>query len=178
MHLSSFSIIFNFIQKGAKVKRRLATKSTIRAFFLLSNYDFLGVDVRFGNADLSATEGDDLTLNGGFLNISYRHNFRTGISVERGFVLWSTDGMSQWIFEDVGIDFLSGYGIKYYVVTSQNIGNVLLRLKFRQKFTKLLHTGLYNNPDIYYPELSGRPVADFINHENSTKINLQLDYLF
>lgn len=68
--------------------------------------------------------------------------------------------------------------MKYYVVVSQNIGNVLLRPKFRQKFTQLPHTGLYNNPDIYYPELPGRSVTYFINHEKSTKINLQLDYLF
>lgn len=153
-------------------------ESTIRIFFFLSNYDALRVETRFGNVDLTAADGDDLILNGGFLAFSYEHNFLKGFSVEGGVALWSTDGMSQWIFEDVGIDFLAGYGMKYYVVSSQKIGNLLFKLKYRQKFTHLPHTGLYNNPDIYYPNFPGVSVQDFTNTENSTRINLQLDYLF
>ena len=136
------------------------------------------VETRFGNVDLTATEGDDLDLSGGYLSFSFEHNFLSGFSTEGGFVLWATDGMSQWIFEDVGIDFLSADGMKYYVIASQKIGSMLAKLKFRQKFTQIPHTGLHNNEDIYYPELPGIRVHDFINQENSTLISLQLDYLF
>jgi len=153
-------------------------ESTLRVSFYLSGFDVLRIETRLGNVDLTATDGDDLDLTGGYLAFSFEHNFLPSFSVEGGCALWSTDGMSQWIFEDVGIDFLAGRGMKYYVVASQKIGSLLAKLKFRQKFTDTAHTGLYNNDEIYYPDLPGATVYDFTDRENSTMINLQLDYLF
>ncbi len=153
-------------------------ESSIKCFLYLSNFDALRVELRKGNVDLTASDGSDMDLTGGFLGFSMEHNFIKGFSVEAGIALWATDGMSQWIFEDVGIDFLSGNGMKYYIVTSQKLRNLLMRFKFRQKLTEIEHFGLYNNPEIYYPDLPGARVDDFINNENSIKINLQLDYLF
>lgn len=153
-------------------------ESSVRVLFYLSNFDNFGVEYRNGNVFLTAEQGEDTELNGGFLSFSFEHNFLTGFSVEGGIVLWQTDGMSQWIFEDTGIDFLSNRGIKYYIVTSQKIGNLLAKLKFRKKQTSLEHNGLYNNPEIYYPDLPGLRVNDFTNFENTTNINLQLDYIF
>lgn len=153
-------------------------ESSIRILFYLSNYDNLGIEFRNGNVYMSGSETDDIELNGGFLNLSFEHNFLTGFSVEGGLVIWKTDGMSQWIFEDTGIDFLSARGLKYYIVTSQKVGNLLIKLKLRKKQTMVEHYGLYNNPDIYYPEMPGAKVDDFINYENTVHINLQLDYLF
>ncbi|MEO0227737.1 MAG: helix-hairpin-helix domain-containing protein [candidate division WOR-3 bacterium] len=153
-------------------------ESSIRIFFYLSNYDALRLELRKGNVDLTAIEGKDTDLEGGFLSFSFEHNFTTNFLVEGGVALWSTDGMSQWIFEDVGIDFLSGKGMKYYIVSSQKIGNILLRAKFKYKLTEIEHFGLYNNPEIYYPDLPGKAVEDFINTENTIKLSLQLDYLF
>uniref|UniRef100_A0A7C4XEB1 Helix-hairpin-helix domain-containing protein n=1 Tax=candidate division WOR-3 bacterium TaxID=2052148 RepID=A0A7C4XEB1_UNCW3 len=153
-------------------------ESSIRFFFYLSNYDALRIELRRGNVILTASDFEDMDLDGGFLSFSFEHNFITGFSVEGGVALWATDGMSQWIFEDVGIDFLAGNGFKYYIVTSQKVGNLMLHLKFRQKLTQIEHFNLFNNPDIYYPDLPGVRVEDFVNTENSIKINLQLDYLF
>ncbi len=153
-------------------------ESTARVLFYLSNYDNLSVEYRNGNVYLTEPEYNDTELSGGFLNFSFEHNFLTGFSIEGGFVLWKTDGMSQWVFEDTGIDFLSDRGIKYYVVTSQKIGNLLMKLRFRKKQTVIEHNGLYNNPDIYYPDLPGAKVYDFVNYENTINLNLQLDYLF
>ncbi len=153
-------------------------ESSIRIMFYLSNFDNLIVEYRNGNVYMSGSETDDMELSGGFLNFSFEHNFLTGFSIEGGLAIWKTDGMSQWIFEDTGIDFLSDRGIKYYVVTSQRIGNLLMKLKFRKKQTMIEHNGLYNNPDIYYPDLPGARVYDFVNHENTIRLNLQLDYIF
>jgi len=154
------------------------SESTAKVFFFLSDYDALRFEARWGNVALMSTDEGDLDLDGGFVALSYERNFSNTFSIEGGIAMWSTDGMSQWIFEDVGIDFLSGYGMKYYIVSSQKIGNLLFKMKFGQKFTRLPHTGLYNNQNIYYPDLPGVHVYDFLNNENSTKINLQLDYLF
>ncbi|MGB9720940.1 MAG: ComEA family DNA-binding protein [bacterium] len=153
-------------------------ESSLRVLFYLSNYDNLGVEYRNGNVFMTASEASDAELNGGFLNLSFEHNFHTGFSVEGGIGLWKTNGMSQWIFEDTGIDFLSDRGLKFYVVTFQKVGNVLIKLKFRKKQTMIEHNGLYNNPDIYYPDLPGARVDDFVNSENTVRLNLQLDYLF
>ncbi|OGC43295.1 hypothetical protein A2Y85_00545 [candidate division WOR-3 bacterium RBG_13_43_14] len=154
------------------------SETSLRIFFYLSNYDALRMEARSGSVAFTATEGNDMNLTGGFLSTSIEHNFSNAFSVEAGIAAWSTDGMSQWIFEDVGIDFLSGTGMKYYVVASQKFGNLLMKMKFRQKFTDISHTNLFNNPDIYYPDLPGATVYDYINHENTTTVNMQMDYVF
>jgi hypothetical protein len=128
--------------------------------------------------DLTASEGEDLILDGGFLSASFTHNFSSALSVESGIAIWKTDGMSQWIFEDVGIDFLYADGIKLYAVASQKIGSMLVKTKFSHKYSRIPHTGLYNNTDIYYPDHPGIPVSDYTDKENTTKIDLQIDYLF
>ncbi len=153
-------------------------ESSFQILFYLSNFDNLGIEYRNGNVLLTGSDAGDADLTGGFLNLSFEHNFLTGFSVEGGIVLWKTDGMSQWIFEDTGIDFLSDHGIKFYVVSSQKIGNMLMKLKFRKKQTFSEHNGLYNNPEIYYPDLPGARVDDFVNQENTIHLSLQLDYLF
>ncbi|HEC77816.1 MAG TPA: helix-hairpin-helix domain-containing protein [candidate division WOR-3 bacterium] len=153
-------------------------ESTVKVFFLLSDLDALRLETRYGNVDLTATDGDDLTLNGGFLACTYTHNIIKSFTLEGGIAAWWTDGMSQWIFEDVGIDFLDGYGMKYYIVTTQKVGDILLRLKLSQKFTRIPHTGLYNDAGIYYPDMPGIPVDDFTNNEHLTKVNLQIEYFF
>ncbi|MCX7995135.1 MAG: helix-hairpin-helix domain-containing protein [candidate division WOR-3 bacterium] len=153
-------------------------ETSIRVFFYLPNFDNLGVEYRNGNVYMAAPENEDMELSGEFLSFSFEHNFAKSFSIEGGMALWKTDGMSQWIFEDTGIDFLSDKGIKYYIVVSQKVGNLLTRFKIRKKDTFTEHNGLYNNPDIYYPDLPGVRVDDFINQENSIRINLQIDYLF
>lgn len=153
-------------------------ETSIRVLFFLSNFDNLSMEYRNGNVYMTVSENEDMELNGGFLNFSFEHNFLTGFSIEGGLAIWKTDGMSQWIFEDTGVDFLSGWGIKYYVVTSQRVRNLLMKLKFRKKQTMIEHNGLHNNPDIYYPELPWVRVDDFVNYEDNIRINFQIDYLF
>ena len=174
----SQKIIRKHLPRAVQSTLSTTHESALRCFFYLPNYDAIRVEARFGTVDLTARDAEDLALDGGFLSFSFQHNFSNALSFEGGFALWKTDGMSQWIFEDVGIDFLYGDGVKFYVVSSQKIGNLLLRTKFAQKFTQIRHNGLYSNPDLYYPDLPGYPVYDFTDNENNTRINLQLDYLF
>lgn len=153
-------------------------ESAIKTFFYLENYDAIRIEARFGTVDLTASEGEDLVLDGGFLSVSFTHNFSTSFSLESGLAIWKTDGMSQWIFEDVGIDFLYADGIKLYAVASQKIGSMLVKTKFSHKYTQIPHLGLYNNTDIYYPDVPGIPVSDYYDKENTTRVDLQIDYLF
>ncbi|MBE0433947.1 helix-hairpin-helix domain-containing protein [candidate division WOR-3 bacterium] len=153
-------------------------ESALKAFLYLRDYDAIRIEARFGTVDLTASEGEDLTLDGGFLSVSFTRNFTAALSLEGGIAVWKTDGMSQWIFEDVGIDFLNADGIKFFAVVSQKIGSMLVKTKFSHKYTMIPHTGLLNNTRIYYPELPGVLVTDYIDRENSTKLNLQIDYLF
>jgi hypothetical protein len=174
----SQKVIRKYLPKPIQATVSRTLESTAKIFFYLSDYDALRLEARWGNVALTSSEQEDLDLTGGFVAFSYDRNFSSTFSVEGGIAMWSTEGMSQWIFEDVGIDFLYGYGMKYYIISSQKIGNLLCKLKFGQKFTSIPHTGLYYDPDIYYPDLPGVPVHDFINYENNTRINIQLDYLF
>lgn len=171
-------IMHKHLPRAIEATVSLTRETTARVFFYLSDFDALRVEARFGQVGLTAEQGSNTRISGGFLACSYTRNFLKDLSVEGGIALWSTDGMSQWIFEDVGIDFLSGYGMKFYVVSTQRIGSLLLKLKFRQKFTTIPHTGLYNNEDIYYPDMPGVHVYDYLNNETSTRVNLQMDYIF
>jgi len=174
----SQKIMRKYLPRDVQPTLSTTHETALRAFFYLPNFDALRVEARFGMVDLTARDAEDLILEGGFLSFSFQHNFSEAFSFEGGFAIWKTDGMSQWIFEDVGIDFLYADGIKFYLVSSQKIGNMLLRAKFSQKFTQIPHNGLYNNDEIYYPDLPGLRVVDYADNENSTKIHVQLDYLF
>lgn len=153
-------------------------ETALKAFLYLRDYDAIRVEARFGMVDLTASEGEDLILDGGFLSVSFTRNFTPALSLEGGIAVWKTDGMSQWIFEDVGIDFLSADGIKFFAVVSQKIGSMLVKTKFSHKYTAIPHTGLLNNTYIYYPAMPGVLVSDYIDRETTTRVNLQIDYLF
>jgi DNA uptake protein ComE-like DNA-binding protein len=174
----SQKIIRKHLPRNVQPTLSTTHETALRSFFYLPNFDALRVEARFGMVDLTARDADDLILEGGFLSFSFTHNFSEAFSFEGGFAIWKTDGMSQWIFEDVGIDFLYADGVKFYLVSSQKIGNMLLKAKFSQKFTQIPHNGLVNNDRIYYPDLPGLRVTDYTDNENRTIMNLQIDYLF
>lgn len=171
-------IMTKYLPRPIEASRSLTSESSMKIFLFLSGYDALRVEWRYGNVGLTAVEGEDRMLDGGFLAVSAEHNFPANLSVEGGIAVWTTDGMSQWLFEDVGIDFLDGRGVKYYIVANQRVGPLLLRVKMRQKQSDILHYGLYNNEDLHYPDAPGIPVTDYTNHENATRVEFQLDYRF
>ncbi len=93
--------------------------------------------------------GDDRLMTGGYIAVRWEHNFTDNLSVLGGSTLWSTNGMSQWEFEDTGIDFLDGDGTKFYVTIKNNLSdNLQFRLRVLRKDTFYPRTGLYRpDPD-------------------------------
>jgi 1-acyl-sn-glycerol-3-phosphate acyltransferase len=61
-----------------------------------------------------------------FVAVQWEHNFSDDFNGELGVATWYTRGMSQWIFEDQGIDFLEGQGVKWYVAFTDRLSDNLL----------------------------------------------------
>jgi len=155
---------------------------TFRSFFLASASDYFDVTLRYGMVNLTPNPryGDDRLMAGGFISMKWEHNFTDALSVLGGSTLWTTDGMSQWEFEDTGIDFLDGDGTKFYMTIRNNLSdNLQLRFKVLRKDTFYPRTDLYRpDPDYHY---QGDPdgwmrMEDFTDHVTSYGIRCQLDF--
>ena len=88
--------------------------------------------------------------------------------------------MSQWEFEDTGIDFLDGDGTKFYVTIKNNLSdNLQFRLRVLRKDTFYPRTGLYRAYFVYshyhYGD-PGSPVRDFSDHVTDYGIRCQMDF--
>jgi DNA uptake protein ComE-like DNA-binding protein len=157
-------------------------ETSLRALVSLPGYDFLTAELRTGRVLLtpSMAYNSNTSIWGGFLSATWEHNFTDDFSTELGVAAWKTDGMSQWIFDDVGIDFLDGNGMKYYITASDRLSDyILIKLKFRQKLSEYAHTGL-TGPDsgLHFGESGAEAIHDFTALRNSYYVGLQLDLLF
>ncbi|MEW6685120.1 MAG: hypothetical protein AB1393_02805 [Candidatus Edwardsbacteria bacterium] len=155
-------------------------ESTLRCFANLSQWDNLNLELRYGQVIFTGIRKYDnnILMDGGYLSCDWEHHFSPRLSVKGGMATWRTDGMSQWIFEDTGIDFLNGQGSRYFITISDRFSPGLqLRLKFRGKFSRYPHSEIYT-PDkkFYYENELGIPVRDFTNFEDLYTWSLQLDY--
>lgn len=128
---------------------------TFRTYVLLSNDDYIGFRVRYGRVHMTQSprySRDDI-IDGGYLAAFFEHNFSRRFGIKGGIAYWKTDGMSQWIFEDVGLDFLYGDGRKIYVTLLDRLSdNLYLRFKFRVKTEMHPHWGLENEDVELYDE--------------------------
>jgi len=155
---------------------------TLRTFILPAGNDFFEVSLRAGAVELTPNPryDDDRLMAGGFISARWEHRFTEDFSVLGGTTLWTTDGMSQWEFEDTGIDFLDGRGSKVYLTIKQTVSDFLqLRLRILRKDTYFPRTGLYrpDPDDQYYYEGDGSSlVRDFGDHRAGYGINCQLDF--
>ncbi len=154
---------------------------TLRTFSLPFGGDYFSMELRYGNVELTPNPlyGDDRNMCGGFLAMRWEHEFSPELSVLGGSTFWTTDGMSQWEFEDTGIDFLDGDGTKFYVTMKNTLSdNLQLRFKFVRKDTFFPHNGFYRpDPDDQY-HYQGDPdetVTDFGDHVTDYGIRCQLD---
>jgi hypothetical protein len=158
------------------------TEYTFRTFFLPTNSDFFDVQLRLGMVELTPNPlyGDDRLMSGGYIAARWEHNFSEDLSVLGGTTLWSTDGMSQWEFEDTGIDFLDGDGTKFYVTIKNTLSdNLQLRLRILRKDTFYPRNGLYRpDPDdsFYYEGDPDSPVRDFVDQATEYGVRCQLDF--
>jgi len=153
-----------------------------RTFSLPVGGDYFNIELRYGSVELTPNPlyGDDRNMSGGFLAMRYEHDFTGSLSVLGGTTLWTTNGMSQWEFEDTGIDFLDGSGTKFYVTFKNTLSdNLQLRLKFVRKDTFFPHNGFYRpDPEDQY-HYQGSPdetVTDFGDHVTDYGIRCQLDF--
>ena len=155
---------------------------TLRTFILPAGDDFFEVSLRAGAVELTPSPRyeDDRLMTGGFISARWEHRFTEDFSVLGGTTLWTTDGMSQWEFEDTGIDFLDGRGSKVYLTIKQTVSDSLqLRLRILRKDTYFPRTGLYRpDPDdqYYYEGDASSLVRDFGDHRAGYGINCQLDF--
>ncbi len=174
------------IQRKYLPKDVLATVSntfetSFRVLASLEERNFLSCELRRGLVDLtpSMEYNSEKTLWGDFLAISWEHNFSPAVNLETGIAVWSAMNLSQWIFEDVGIDFLDGRGLKYYFVVSERPADFLmLRFKFRGKFTEYPHTALQSARGLHFQTYTSPPVYNFVNKKDVFNVGLQLDILW
>ncbi len=157
------------------------TEYTFRTFVLPSDTDYMSVSLRYGRVELTPNPlyGDDRLMDGGFVSLQWEHDFSESMSVLGGATLWTTNGMSQWEFEDTGIDFLDGRGHKFYVTVKQSLSDHLqLRMRMLRKETVFPHNGFYrpDPEDTYHYRGGGESVPrDFVDHLVDYGLRFQLD---
>lgn len=157
----------------------LSLESSLRALVSLSNWDYLTGELRYSKTRLTPTlkYDDRASIDGDFVLVQWEHNFSDDFQGELGIAGWRSGGMSSWMFEDNGIDFVDGDGCKWYLaLTNRLTDNLLVYLKFRQKLSIFPHTGLNGNEGIHYPE--GMQVRDFVRQDRRFDISLQIDFLW
>jgi DNA uptake protein ComE-like DNA-binding protein len=163
--------------RGLAITRSFLRESNLRLYVLLSDWNFLEFEGRYAKVQLTSRESyPEDEINGGFISISYDHNFSEKLAMRFGGIVWRTGGLSQWAFEDTGIDFLYGNGNKFFLTILERLTpNLALKLKFRFKESLFPHTGLWGR-EIHDSE--GRPLYDFIEEESLYSIEFALDYGF
>ncbi len=171
------------IQEKNIYKRIVSTSSftnetTLRVFTILDNNDYLNFEARYGMVKL--TTGGSLEnsfIDGSFVNVSYDKKLTDYFSITGGFATWKTDGMSQWILEDNGIDFLYGNGNKMYLTLIDRISNILaMRLKLSLKNQENTFSGISNFQSNYrYIDSDFQVISDFSEYKNLFGISCQVD---
>ncbi len=172
---------FKHLPKDVLATTSNTYETSFRVLVSLTDRNFLSCEYRRGSVGLtpSMEYNSEKTLWGDFLGVSWEHNFSDAIGLESGIAAWKCDGLSQWIFEDVGIDFLDGRGLKYYFVMTQRPTNfLLLRFKFKSKFTELPHTGILATSGLHYSDGSLVNARDYIAHNDIYNVGLQIDFLW
>jgi len=159
--------------------RSLSLETSIRVLLSLSNWDYLTSEVRTSRTRLTPTMryGDQASIISDFVAVQWEHNFSDDFQSELGVATWRSAGMSNWLFEDTGIDFVDGDGFKWYLaLTDRLTDNLLVYIKFRQKLSLFPHTGLANNDRFHYTD--GGRVQDFVARNSRFDISFQVDFLW
>jgi len=155
---------------------------TLRTFVLPAGEDMFEVDLRSGLVELTPNPlyNDDRLMSGGYVSARWEHRIDEDLSLMGGTTLWTTSGMSQWEFDDTGIDFLDGRGTKLFLTLKQTVSDALqLRFRLLRKETFFPRNGLYRPDPVdqyYYEGDPDSPVADFGDAATSYRITCQLDF--
>ncbi len=166
-------------KKQVVATHSMALESSIRMMLSLSNWGYFTGEVRFSKTRLTPTlrYNDEASINGDFVALQWEHNFSEDFSSELGVASWRSAGMSEWLFEDTGIDFIDGRGFKWYLAFTDRISDYLLvYVKLRHKVSQFPHFGLGNNEGVHYRD--GGWVKDFFSRDDRFDIRLQVDFLW
>ncbi len=158
------------------VTRSLTYENTLRVYYV-SRGTYMGITLRYSRVFLTAREDYDDEIDGGYLAFDIRRPIGRTLDLRLGSTVWKNDGMSQWGFEDTGIDFMYGNGEKIYVSLVERLAkNLGLRVKFRWKNTYFPHGGLIGQK-IYNPE-TGEELLWFEEKRKEFRFSMTLDYRF
>jgi len=153
-------------------------ETTLRVFATVSG-DYLSLEARYGRVKLTPNEkyNGNLLMEGNYLDASWEHNFSDFFSIVGGVAVWDAKSMSQWIFEDTGIDFLYGEGKKYYLTFKDRLfENLSLRFRIGRKISEEPHTGIYGSGNEYhYDNGEETLIRDFTDTRDRMCYNLQID---
>jgi DNA uptake protein ComE-like DNA-binding protein len=165
------------LPKPVASTRSNTIETTVRVMASVSASDYLTAELREGRILLTPTlqYGDKASMSGNFLAVQWDHSFSDDFNVELGVATWLGLGMSQWIFEDTGIDFLEGDGVKWYAAVSDRVSDrLLVYLKLRHKTSFYYRTGLAEREGIHLPG-SVEVVRDFNGRTDGLGVSLQVD---
>jgi Helix-hairpin-helix motif len=168
----------------------ITDETTGRVIANLSNFDRISLEYRFLTVwgapytylSNDGEIGGNTTAQGSsrsfadYICVDYTHHFHSGLKTQGAFMLWDSNGLSHWDWEDMEIDFFGEEGFKFWFTLSDRISdNVYLSLKYKYK--------KYNTREYQYrawwneaPE-DGDWVYNKVKKEINT-IKLQLDYKF
>lgn len=137
------------LQKTSFYSSSVTNETELKLRFFLENDDYLSFSVARSQVLLSQREGKGSSelISGYYLSGRYEHKFSEGFSILGGMDIWNGEEMSMWEFEDMGIDFLYGHGIKSYFAARQRINeNIFVRLKVRHD---LFYSPYYGSEELY-----------------------------
>ena len=167
------------LYKSVVSTHSFTNETTLRIFTILSNNNYLNFEARYGRVNLTTSLRfmEDNIIDGTYVNGSFEHRITDYFSILGGVAAWKTDGMSQWIFEDTGIDFLYGDGLKYYITMIDRISkNVSIRAKASMKNQDIPMYGIYNPESEYrYENGDFMLIRDFTDYKQIFNLSMQLD---
>lgn len=158
------------------ISRSLTYESTVRLYYVFRG-TYMGLTLRYSRVFLTPREDYSNEINGGYLAIDVRRPIGRSVDLRLGSTVWRNNSMSQWGFEDTGIDFMYGDGNKIYLsIVERLTRNLGVKLKVRIKNTYFPHGGLLGQK-IYNP-VTGNELLGFEEERNVFSLNFSLDYRF
>lgn len=158
------------------ISRSLTHESTVRLYYV-SRGTYMGITLRYSRVFLTPREDYSNEINGGYLAINVQRPIGRSLDLRLGSAVWRNNSMSQWGFEDTGIDFMYGNGNKVYLSIIERLTpNLGMKLKVRIKNTYYPHGGLIGQK-IYNP-VTDTELIGFKEERNAFSFNFSLDYRF
>jgi len=168
-----------YLHKDIVPTKSFTNETSMRIFVTLTNSDYINFEARYGKVDLTTSISylENNFIDGTFVNCSFEHRMNNFMSILGGYAAWKTDGMSQWIFEDTGIDFLYGNGDKFYVTYIDRISEYLsLRAKVSLKNQEFEYRGISSLDDQYrYYDTDLMRINDFTDYNNLINLSVHVD---